>query len=221
MSNDAIFKKSDIKASRFVSKDGKINDRFLFQVLYPLQNKRLIKSVPNPIAHNTNPCASLFNVNATVLQFQSAILQLKSIDINVYRIALIQFSSGARITQVLRLNSSMIANSGLITLPALKFSNEIIVSIPELTSFFLYCKQSGSAPFVNLDRFYVYRLYKKVGLYIYFGKHYKQAVTHSFRYLFAQSLIDNNQQLESAQTFLRHKSINSTKHYVRNKKTIR
>ena len=64
------------------------------------------------------------------------------------------------------------------------------------------------------NRFYYYRLMKKLGIIFQSLSSSKASVTHAGRHLLADNLFQHVNDIELSKRTLGHKSVNSTKHYV-------
>jgi integrase len=174
--------------------------------------KKRIETVSKPFAPTTIMCDKPEQDAALHQDVLQAITRLKDIDKRVWAIAVIQKVSGARISEVLTLDYRNIMENGNIALRGAKRSNDRIVSSGEAWNYLKWCKDLKINPFEELNRFYVYRLYKSVGIILNTGKSEKFAITHAFRHIYVQQA-EKIVSTENIQKQIGHKSINSTKHY--------
>lgn len=133
----------------------------------------------------------------------------------------LQLLYGLRITEVLRIDYTAITSLGSIRIRGLKSSEDRLVTPVIYQSFWLKMRTACTCFPSSLNRFYFYRLYKRIGLYDVFGSNKNKSVTHMLRYNYVCSLIQSDMNIFEIQQLLGHKSINSTIHYVdniRNKK---
>ena len=75
-------------------------------------------------------------------------------------------------------------------------------------------------PFASLDRFYIYREYKKLNLVVSFIGSNKKAVTHSFRYRYIKKLKDNEVDISLIQKEIGHKTQKTTERYEQKSRKI-
>lgn len=173
-----------------------------------------IKSVVNGSAHFTKQCEAVDGSLDSGDVLVGAVASLRRIDERVWCVAVIQMVSGARISEVLSLDFRNILANGTIALRGKKRSEDRIVSCGDAWSYLSKCRDAGVHPFEGLNRFYVYRCYKKAGLVLGHGIGSKDSVTHALRHLYvfeAKKVVST----EVIQNQIGHKSINSTNHYVK------
>jgi len=131
----------------------------------------------------------------------------------LHAVAYLLHVSGCRVSEILGIRSFDVSNSGMIKIRGAKGSSDRLINAGLVKSFLLGCKSNSVHPFANLNRFYVYREFKKVGLQYQFIGSSKNSVTHIFRHasnLNAKSL-DTDILVRSQH--LGHKSTKSTQHY--------
>ena len=75
-------------------------------------------------------------------------------------------------------------------------------------------------PFANLNRYFIYREYRKLGFVVSFVNSNKKAVTHSFRYKYIKNLKDNDVNLDLIQKEIGHKTIKTTERYEQKSRKI-
>jgi integrase/recombinase XerD len=138
----------------------------------------------------------------------------------VYAITSLLISSGLRISEVLSIGSCDIMQGYKVRVKGLKGSNNRIVQIVDYFEFWNKFRTFGSVISEDVNRQYLYRIYKKKGLYFMLagGKNYR--VTHSFRHKYAEMLESEGLEIEDIALELGHKNIKSTTYYVnfKNKK---
>lgn len=122
---------------------------------------------------------------------------------------------GLRISEVLSLKPSNITFDGKVIIRGAKGSSDRLVVIPEYSKFFIDIRNSGYNPFVNVNRFIVYRILKKYSLVAQSTYGSKDAVCHQFRYQFAKSINDVTCSVDETAQFIGHKKSSSTSHYLK------
>jgi len=150
--------------------------------------------------------------NSLVGEYEKAVIEL-------------QFLYGLRISEVLNIHYSDILPNGSIRIKGLKNSNNRIVFPIQMRSFWFRFLMSESIPPRSYNRFYFYRLYKKLGLYQLSSSNQNASVTHMLRYTYIAQLLEAGETIDSIRQLIGHKNINSTIHYLKtitngNKKTI-
>ena len=109
---------------------------------------------------------------------------------------------GLRISEALYFDHTNITNDGLIKIKGLKGSSSRILYIRHnreyLINNYLY-----SLPLANIySRFYVYRLFKKLGIYQRFNINSHFSVTHYFRHNLVKHLKDNGYDNKTITNFM-------------------
>lgn len=127
----------------------------------------------------------------------------------------LQFFNGLRISEVLRVRLSDVTKSGQIMIRGSKKSNNRLITPAFSNILLMQCKANRLEPFATIDRYYVYRQYKKSGISKKFAHASNNAVTHLFRYVKVNELHVQNVSNSDIQQFIGHKSIKSTEHYVK------
>lgn len=122
---------------------------------------------------------------------------------------------GLRISEVLALKPSNITFDGKVIIKGTKGSSDRLVVIPEYSKFFIDIRNSGYNPFVNVNRFVVYRILKKYSLVAQSTYGTKNAVCHQFRYQFAKSINDVTESIDETAKIIGHKKSSSTSHYLK------
>ena len=170
------------------------------------------------VAQTTRLCENSMSLE------QSNSIVLDSIEILRYRnpilfvIAMLQYQFGLRISEVLAITCYDISVGGYIKINSKKGSFERIIHSGISSEYMLRCKSNNVDPFVEINRFYVYREYKKVGLSMKFGDNEKSSVTHLFRHIAGLNAKSVTNDLESRARHLGHKSTKSTQYYGKDQK---
>lgn len=177
-----------------------------------------------PVRHGTNSVSSPSGEIATMLPegftiddmtraIMNGLETLKSYDLNVWRIALLQFENSLRISEVLQISPADIDSLGNVKINTLKGGQMRSVSTGELRSFFLECRQNSVYPFQGISRNYVYRCYTKCGLMHVTAENRNNIVTHLFRHVAAAAIRKEGFDPSIISQKLAHKSKNTEKHY--------
>lgn len=136
------------------------------------------------------------------------------------RFIYLQSVSGARVSEILNIQYTDIITSTIIRLKGLKHSSDRLIHVNRYTEYFSFCKRNMIQPFGTLNRFYIYREYKKIGFVISFLDSNKKAVTHSFRYRYIKKLKDNNVEISLIQKEIGHKTQKTTENYEQKSRKI-
>lgn len=118
-----------------------------------------------------------------------------------------------RISEVLSINCSNIDSSGRVYIQCKKGSQQIVINDLQLSEIFLYYKQQNINPFRELDRFYVYRIYKSAGIRCSSSGRFNNSVTHAFRHINAKEVRGFSNNNKYVSTLLHHTSGKSQEHY--------
>lgn len=130
----------------------------------------------------------------------------------------LQFKHGLRVSDVLNIHYSDITNAGNIVVHQGKRSMKIIVRDDEFFDFWKNCKVSKTNPFQNYDRFYIYRLYRRIGIKHTEAGRQRNSVTHAPRKLLAQDMEKSDFDITEIQTALGHRGKRSTEYYLNEKR---
>lgn len=125
---------------------------------------------------------------------------------------------GLRVTEMLHITPQCVMRDGSVFVRGLKGSKDRVVLDSYMYKEWLVYKSMNCNDLVYFDRYYVYRLFKKLGLYAVYGNNRNNSVTHSCRHNVALGLKSDGLELENIQDVMGHKSIKSTEFYVRDKK---
>lgn len=144
------------------------------------------------------------------------ISQLEKRNVDKYIIAYItlQFSAGLRISDLLRVSYKNISPSLHITIEQGKGSNTIITQPIYLRDLWHEIRIKKLHPVQAYNRFWFYKLYKKLGIVKSNGANRNNSVTHAPRKMLAQQLYTEEDNYEAARVALGHKDVRSTKYYT-------
>ena len=148
------------------------------------------------------------------------ILSNNTVPIQLKRFIYIQSISGARVSELLNIQHSDIISPTILRVKGLKHSEDRLIHIDQYCDYFRLCKSNMTRPFESLDRFYIYREYKKLDLVISFIGSNKKAVTHSFRYRYIKKLKDNEVDISLIQKEIGHKTQKTTERYEQKSRKI-
>lgn len=127
----------------------------------------------------------------------------------------ILFYSGARVNEVLSIRSDEISMLNHIKIKASKGGVPRIVQIPLLDGVSLRNIDTPYYLFYGYSRFYVYRLCKKLGLYVLKKGSVNYSVTHSFRVVHAHMLNSVSENSSATAAAMGHKRYNTINHYAK------
>lgn len=178
-------------------------------------SKARINSVSTPTAQTNKLCVDRSVAETAGIQNSriNALNRNEPLHIRVI-ISMLQLY-GLRISEVLSLKPSNITFDGKVIIKGAKGSSDRLVVIPEYSKFFIDIRNSGYNPFVNVNRFVIYRILKKYSLVSQSTYGSKNAVCHQFRYTFAKSINDVTGSVNETAQIIGHKKSSSTSHYLK------
>lgn len=174
-----------------------------------------VQDVPTTTAQSIKVCSVCDMSQPAEYVTDLSFVHLCNYSNKIAMVYLLQSRFALRISEALSISSKNITSKGSIVIKGLKGSNDKLIDIPELRSFFIECRLNGVNPFSGLSRFVVYRTYKKFLINCYESYGSKTAVTHGFRYAKVREVKEVENDLQLSSIVLGHKNINSTKHYDR------
>lgn len=148
------------------------------------------------------------------------IISNNAVSIQLRRFIYLQSISGARVSELLNIQHSDIISPTILRVKGLKHSEDRLIHIDKYCDYFSFCKVNMVHPFASLDRFYIYREYKKLNLVVSFIGSNKKAVTHSFRYRYIKKLQDNEVDISLIQREIGHKTQKTTERYEQKSRQI-
>lgn len=178
----------------------------------------------NSVIGSTAQTETKFADNLEIIEEMNAkveeILSGNTVPETLKRFIYLQSISGARVSEILNIQYSDIITSTIVRIKGLKHSNDRLLHIDRYSEYFSFCKRNMIHPFGSLNRYYIYREYKKIGFIVSFLDSNKKAVTHSFRYKYIKKLKDNNVELSLIQKEIGHKSQKTTENYEQKSRKI-
>jgi integrase len=135
----------------------------------------------------------------------------------VVAVARLQFFHGLRISEVLSITGNDIDRFGGIIIRGKKGSSPRKVIDSELHTFWVSKRLLCSEKVFEFDRFFIYRLYKSVGINHAVEGKMNNAVTHFPRHVYIKEVQSSLNDVEKTALVVGHKSSNSTKGYLKSK----
>ena len=178
---------------------------------------RLTKSGSKLPAHSTTLYESVSQLDRAVSAVYEQLELVKRLDIDVWVISRLQFLFGLRISEALSILGSDIDRYGRIVVQGQKGSSSRLVVDTELIKFWLSRRLLLSQPVFTVNRFYVYRVYCKVGLKSEIEGSKYNAVTHYPRHLFVKQMQKSTNDIEETRLLVGHKKSSNTKRYLKSK----
>jgi len=202
-----------------VSSNGRISQHKLFDILNDRKKQHLVKAVSSPTAQTIGQCSPDILPSTEVKSFNFSEGQRKLAGRQTMALVGLMSASGCRVSEALQVKVKDISLNGRVKITGSKGSYSRIVTIVEDRDYFIRCKHSCIDPFQGLDRFFVYRMFKKLGIVLTFKDSSRNAVTHAFRHLAIQDSQTISESIDTTQLYIGHKNVKSTQHYGRKKGT--
>jgi integrase len=122
-----------------------------------------------------------------------------------------------RISEALAIEPKDISPTGKILIKSLKKGNERLISSGDAKEFLLICKTSNIKPFEGWNRFFVYREFKKLGIYFQSETSSKPSITHAIRHITTASnrTVTNSNEVLAQE--LGHKNKTTNQRYGKSK----
>lgn len=176
-------------------------------------NSDLINANKKLSAHSNTLCEVQASPIGHQLTIESIISKCRMHSEVLFTICSLQLKYALRISEVLNLKYSDIDFQGRAVINGLKGSNNRIIYVSEYPMFKNINKNSNELIFKYINRFYVYREYKKLGIYKLLQDNSNTSVTHYNRYLSQASIEDKTEDLSIKRQLLGHKSSKNTFRY--------
>lgn len=176
------------------------------------------KSVLNPSAQTSGLCAPGTGRETAYQAAVSDFLVDNAQPIALRALVELMSVSGCRISQALSISRNNISKNGRITLKGAKGGVDVIAAPILYKSFFIGFKDGINCGFADYNRFYVYRVFRRYGLWLAGFTSEKKAVTHSFRHALINDISSTSVTSEGIANVLGHKSLKSQTYYVNKKR---
>ncbi len=178
----------------------------------------------NTVVRPTAQTETKFADNLEIIEEMNAkveeVLSGNSVPETLKKFIYLQSISGARVSELLNIQYSDIITSTILRIKGLKHSEDRLIHIDKYSDYFDFCKRNRIRPFGTLNRYFIYREYKKIGFIISFLDSNKKAVTHSFRYKYIKKLKENNVEISLIQKEIGHKTQKTTENYEQKSRKI-
>ena len=197
----------------FTNSLGHVDEKKLFDVLNPCKRTKRVKSGVKSDAQ-TNKLCNFRNIDERLIeQTVRRIESIKDIDVKVYNCAILMMSGGLRVSEALSITPYNITSTGHIFIGGSKGSSNKLIDSGITKDYMLKCKNKKVEPFADINRFYVYRVFKRVGISYDSKNSDKKAVTHALRHLYVENLRKSGIEESDIKNFVGHKNITNTKKY--------
>lgn len=193
---------------------------FLFRRMPGYEDTRRDDSVTAPSAQHSTLLFNRDSVKALIKQVLNVLDPGHESPLVVKAVLEVLFLNGCRISEVIDAPGTLIAATGHLVVKGKKKSGDRILVTSRYTDYWLGRRGKPERISDVYSRFWFHRYFKKYGVTLNIGSAQRQAVTHAMRHLLIRSTFDASQDLETIKDYVRHKSINSTRHYAQQKKGV-
>lgn len=172
-----------------------------------------VKTVLEPSAQIKEVCNSRPGETIEYNDILYKVEVLKNLDFRVYIIARLQLQHGLRISEALAIRHSDINKHGFCRVQVLKSKSERVINISEFMKHLHHVVGLNVSIFDNISRFYVYRLYRRLGIVLEVQGNNNLTVTHSLRHIAVTSSLEVAGVEAVRQDILHHKSKEAFEYY--------
>lgn len=201
------------RSSAITNKKGVISAKKLNEVLGIGVRIPIPKTVLAPSEQTTKELPELIDLSKSVEGLVLQADRMRSYSSKCYYIFHILFNSGCRISEVLSIRAVDILHNGLIKIKGAKGSNDRLINCGLATEYIMKCKKMGIAPFMDINRKFVWSTFKKFNIELNVGSSDKKVVTHALRHIMVASAKDANVNINTTGKFIGHKNVKNTSRY--------
>lgn len=198
---------------KFWNQNGVIDQKKLTRILSPVKQSTRIKAVPTPLERTTKQYPGEEIVNRSIQAFRSSAEQMKKYSQECWLVFEVLMSSGCRISEVLSIRAVDCMANGMVRIKGKKRSNDRIITCGGATDHIIRCRKLGVAPFQNVNRKFVWSVFKKFNIQLEVGSSGKKVVTHAIRHLVVASAKESQIDVNTTGSFIGHKNKSNTARY--------
>ena len=125
-----------------------------------------------------------------------------------------QLLSGCRVSQLLKINYNNISNFGQVLIPGSKGSNQTVVTVTITKDYAISIANNKIQLSGQRNRFYLYRLWKRLGISVLNEGDEKYRVTHALRHSIISGMSSINVEPNVIKNEIGHKNVNSQVAYI-------
>lgn len=177
-----------------------------------LQQKKF-NAIMKPVAQTTTLCVDTNRHSIELSAILDKLETIKRTNKIIYTIAHLQLVYALRIGEVLSLKFEDVDKLGRCFVLGSKNSDSKIINVREYYLFEQKLNGCSGLIFSDFNRFYVYREYKKMGIYNQLTGRQNVSTTHILRHLSASEVAEKGKKMAVKQRLLGHKNPNNTKIY--------
>lgn len=179
-------------------------------------------SVPSQSAHNDVLCGRVDVLDRAVSGLTLHIDAIRSLDFECFLLARMLFLYGCRVSELLQVTGNDVDRRGMVLVKGKKGSDTRKVIDTENVGWWLSKRFCMSNKVFTFNRFYVYRMFIRVGICDQLNRDVYRAVTHLPRFVFVAESQEQTGDIEQTAEIVGHKSSSSSQVYVdrMNKKAV-
>jgi len=144
-------------------------------------------SVPTTVAQNKTRCEFQETAVLEIATLLDRVARIKNQYPQMYYLCTVMIEGSLRVSEALAIRPQDITPTGKILIKSLKKGNERLISSGDAKDFILRCRANNTMPFQGWSRFFVYREFKKLGIYFQSSTSSKPSVTHAIRHIITAS----------------------------------
>lgn len=201
----------------FVHRDGRISEQKLSAFLNHNNKRKRTKSVSSPTAHTNKQCDVPNEIEQGYDELVKRIEVMKEENKVVSVVAELMSIGSLRVSEVLRIDYNDLTRTGQLLIRGSKGSSDKLINVGSCREYLNKCRLNQYKPFAGIDRFYVYRQFKKYGIEFQFEGKSKRSVTHVFRQINNRILQKEGIDESLRRSNLGHKGKTAIKYYNENK----
>ena len=171
------------------------------------------KSVLSSNAQSVIPCAVRELDQSLYSTLVNSIINNHQIPMNLKWLVWAHYHTGCRISEILKLSPPIVNVSKRVYIKACKGSENRVCIVPPIHYISSETRIQQGVLSEYYDRYFIYRLYKKVGISAIFGNNINKSITHVFRHNVALNVIAECNDKSFASKALGHKNKDNIKFY--------
>lgn len=207
-----------VRKSSITNRNGVISSKKLSEVLGIGVDVPRIKSASTPLERTTKELPEVKDLTTLIEGLVMQAERMKKYSVQCYYIFHILLNSGCRISEVLSIRAVDLLPNGLVKIKGAKKSSDRLINCGIATEYILRCRKLGIAPFQDINRKFVWTVFKKYGIELNVGSSDKKVVTHALRHVMVSSAKSANVDIRTTGKFIGHKNVNNTIRYGQIKK---
>lgn len=172
-------------------------------------------SQSTPSAQIEHPCSLLDSQSAAVEQAATNAITSRILDWKLRLLIEIMYSSGCRVSEALNVKGTDIGDYGTVFIKGLKRSHDITAEIHYNKTHAIRLSGKHIYIFQDLDRYYVHRQFKALGIYFPPTHSRKGISTHALRHLKLKKAYQVSMSVDTTRRAVNQKSEKATKNYIK------